>query len=75
MSAERIESEEWMLRCAKRIAEVDPDISLDEARRIAADMNGVERLSAMTPESAVDFVRHQLIAGLPDRYERRSRSR
>lgn len=74
--AERLgNSEEWTLRCAQRIVEVDPDIGADEASRIAADMVLVERLSAMAPDAAVDFVRHQLAAEQPDKYERRSRAR
>lgn len=75
MPEERMKSEEWTLRCARRIAEVDPNIALDEAKVIAADMKGVERLAAMAPESAVEFVRHQLASSPPDKYERRSRSR
>lgn len=61
----------WLGRCAARIAAVDSGIEADEAEKIAATMASVERLRAMPPEAAVDFVSGQAGRDEPERYERR----
>lgn len=75
MPDEHLAREEWAIRCARRIVEVDEGIAAGEARRIALDMRQVERLAAMQPEAAVAFVQQQLAAERPDKYERRSNRR
>jgi hypothetical protein len=61
----------WLERCARRISEIEGDISQPEARRLARDFHRFERTRAMVPEDAVDFVARELAN--PDRapFERR----
>ena len=68
---EPLPSPVWLERCARRIAEVEEDITQAEARRLARDFHRFERTRAMAPEEAVDFVARELAK--PDRgpFERR----
>jgi hypothetical protein len=65
----------WLERCASRIVQIDRDIGVNEARRIARDLQAFERTRAMTPEAAVDFVAAELARPMPGRFERRSQPR
>jgi hypothetical protein len=72
---EKIDSHEWRERCARRIAELDQDISRSEAERLAKDVYAFERTRAMSPEAAAEFVAVEMTR--PDRapFERRSVAR
>ena len=66
---------DWVRRCAKRISDVDPGISAVEAGEIAGSAVLVERLRAMAPEAAVEFVLAQIARPNQTRYERRTAPR
>jgi hypothetical protein len=72
---EKIDSHEWRERCARRIAELDQEISRSEAERLAKDVYAFERTRAMSPEAAAEFVAVEMTR--PDRapFERRSVAR
>jgi hypothetical protein len=70
-----IEPNEWRARCARRIMELDPQITADEAQTIAADVHAFERTRAMSPEAAADFIADQMNRPDPPRFERRSKDR
>ena len=61
----------WLERCARRISEVDANISRAEARRLARDFHRFERTRAMEPEAAVDFVARELANPARAPFERR----
>ena len=65
----------WRTRCARRVAELDAEITRSEADRLARDVYAFERTRAMTPEAAAEFVAVEM--NRPDRapFERRSVSR
>jgi hypothetical protein len=65
----------WLERCARRISEVDSEISPDEARRIARAMKSFERTGMMPPEAAVDFVAGEMARPERTRFERRTSAR
>ena len=69
------EFEAWCERCALRLGELDEQITLAEAKRLARDVYAFERTRAMTPEAAAEFVAVEM--NRPDRapFERRSVSR
>jgi len=71
----KIEAEEWRERCARRIRELDPNISESEAQTVAQDVYAFERTRAMQPEGAADFVDEQMNRTEPPRFERRSKDR
>ena len=66
---------EWRERCARRIRELDPQISESEAQTVAQDVYDFERTRAMLPEEAADFVAEQMSQAEPPRFERRSKER
>ena len=66
---------EWRERCARRIGELDRQISESEAVTIAQDVYDFERTRAMLPEDAADFVAEQMSRTEPPRFERRSKER
>ena len=66
---------EWRERCARRIRELDRQISESEAQTVAQDVYDFERTRAMLPEEAADFVAEQMSQAEPPRFERRSRKR
>ena len=66
---------EWRERCARRIRELDPQISESEAQTVAQDVYDFERTRAMLPEEAADFVAEQMSQAEPPRFERRSKKR
>ena len=66
---------EWRERCARRIRELDRQISESEAETIAQDVYDFERTRAMLPEDAADFVAEQMSRTEPPRFERRSKER
>lgn len=72
---ETLDSTDWRVRCARRIAELDRDISRIEAERLAKDVYAFERTRAMSPEAAAEFVAIEMTR--PDRapFERRSAAR
>jgi hypothetical protein len=72
---EKIDSNDWRERCARRIAELDQEISRSEAERLAKDVYAFERTRAMSPEAAAEFVAVEMTR--PDRapFERRSVAR
>ena len=72
---EEIDPETWRSRCARRIAELDPDLTRSEAERLAKDVHAFERTRAMAPEAAAEFVSVEM--SRPDRapFERRSVAR
>ena len=75
MTSLMIDPDEWRERCARRIMELDPQISADEAQTIAADVHAFERTRAMSPEEAADFIAEQMNRPDPPRFERRSKDR
>ncbi len=72
---EALDFEAWCERCALRIGELDEQISLAEAKRLARDVYAFERTRAMGPVSAAEFVALEM--SRPDRgpFERRSAAR
>ena len=66
---------EWRERCARRVRELDRQISESEAETIAQDVYDFERTRAMLPEEAADFVAEQMGRAEPPRFERRSKKR
>ena len=66
---------EWRERCARRVRELDRQISESEAETIAQDVYDFERTRAMLPEEAADFVAEQMGQAEPPRFERRSKKR
>ena len=66
---------EWRERCARRIRELDRQISESEAQTVAQDVYDFERTRAMLPEEAADFVAEQMSQAEPPRFERRSKER
>ena len=71
MVVEGLPPQIWLERCARRISEVDADISDSEARRLARDFQRFERTRAMPPEEAVDFVARELANPERAPFERR----
>lgn len=72
MNTEPLQADEWCDRCAKRLTELDQDISSDEAQQIAHDVHAFERTRAMEPEGAADFVASEMSRPEHVRFERRS---
>jgi hypothetical protein len=66
---------EWRERCARRIRELDLQMSESEAETVAQDVYDCERTRAMRPEDAADFVADQMSQVEPPRFERRSKER
>ena len=66
---------EWRERCARRIREIDANITESEAETVAQDVYDFERTRAMQPEEAADFVAEQMSQAEPPRFERRSKER
>ena len=66
---------EWRERCARRVREIDPQISESEAETVAQDVYDFERTRAMQPEEAADFLAEQMRQAEPPRFERRSKER
>jgi hypothetical protein len=66
--------EEWLMQCAQRIAEVDPQLTAAEARQLARDLQNFERTAAMAPAAAVAFVVQEM-ARPGGRFERRLKTR
>jgi hypothetical protein len=75
MTALEIDPHEWRNRCARRILELDPQITAEEAETIAADVHAFERTRAMAPEAAADFIAEQMNRPDPPRFERRAKDR
>jgi hypothetical protein len=72
---EDIDPQIWRSRCARRVSELDPDLTRSEAERLAKDLHAFERTRAMSPEAAAEFVALEM--SRPDRapFERRSAAR
>ncbi len=70
-----ISAAEWRERCARRIREIDGQITGIEAETVAQDVYDFERTRAMQPEDAADFVAEQMNRAEPPRFERRSKER
>ena len=72
---EALDTTTWRSRCARRIAELDPDLTRSEAERLAGDLHAFERTAAMSPEDAAEFVSIEM--SRPERapFERRARPR
>lgn len=66
---------EWRERCARRIRDIDENITESEAETVAQDVYDFERTRAMQPEEAADFVADQMSQTEPPRFERRSKER
>ena len=47
---------EWLAQCSARIVELDPNLGVDAADRIAGYLWSNERLRNMPPSGAVDFL-------------------
>ena len=54
---ETLDSNDWQTRCARRIGELDQEITRSEAERLAKDVYAFERTRAMSPEEAADSSR------------------
>ena len=74
-TTDRIEPSQWRDRCARRIAEIEPDLALAETRALAQELHAFERTRVMAPEAAADFVASEM--GRPERarFERRGPAR
>ena len=75
MKTQTIPASEWRQRCARRIREIDAEISEAEAETVAQDVYDFERTRAMQPEEAADFLAQQMSQAEPPRFERRSKER
>jgi len=75
MKTHTISAEEWRERCARRVRELDQEISESEAQTVAQDVYDFERTRAMQPEEAADFLAAQMSQTEPPRFERRSKKR
>ncbi len=75
MGVETLFPEVWRDRCARRISELDSQLSEIEARELAADFQAFERTRAMAPEEAADFVVAGMTRADSSRFERRARER
>lgn len=75
MKTPSIPADEWRERCARRIRELDDEISEAEAETVAQDVYDFERTRAMAPEEAADFLAEQMSQVEPPRFERRSKKR
>ncbi len=75
MKTHNLPAAEWRERCARRIREIDENISESEAETVAQDVYDFERTRAMQPEEAADFVAEQMSQVEPPRFERRSKKR
>jgi hypothetical protein len=72
---DKLPTEVWLNRCARRIVQVDQRIEPDEAQGIARDLLSFERTAVMPPEQAVDFVASELSRGQRTHFERRAKPR
>ncbi|MGZ5216080.1 MAG: hypothetical protein ACXWCV_17810 [Caldimonas sp.] len=70
-----LDSDDWCERCAKRLAELDRNLSQDEADEVAEDVYAFERTRAMAPETAADFVATEMARPDRSRFERRGADR
>ncbi len=75
MNEESPDPKTWRERCARRIIELDPQLSETEARQVAAEFQDFERTGVMAPEAAADFVVGEMKRADSPRFERRTRSR
>ena len=75
MKTPTLSAADWRERCARRVREIDPNISESEAETVAQDVYDFERTRAMQPEEAADFVAEQMSQADPPRFERRSKDR
>ena len=75
MKTQTLSTTEWRERCARRIREIDENITESEAETVAQDVYDFERTRAMQPEEAADFVAEQMSRVEPPRFERRSKER
>ncbi len=75
MNGETLLPEVWRDRCARRIAELDSQLSESEARELAAEFQAFERTRVMAPEEAADFVVGEMMRADSGRFERRARER
>jgi hypothetical protein len=66
---------DWVDRCARRIIEIDPTCSHEEAAAIARDMLAFERTGVMEPEAAIEFVVGEFSKSVRGPLERRSEKR
>ena len=75
MNQESADPKTWRERCARRITQLDPQLSDAEASELAADFQAFERTGVMAPEEAADFVVSEMNRPDSPRFERRLRSR
>lgn len=75
MKPDPIDAAEWCDRCARRIGEIDQQVSRSEAQKIAQDVYGFERTRAMEPAAAAEFVAAEMGREDRERFERRSADR
>jgi hypothetical protein len=75
MNTQTLSATEWRGRCARRIRELDENMTESEAETVAQDVYDFERTRAMQPEQAADFVAEQMAQAEPPRFERRSKER
>ena len=75
MKTQTLSPADWRERCARRIREIDADITETEAETVAQDLYDFERTRAMQPDEAADFVAEQMRQSEPPRFERRSKER
>jgi hypothetical protein len=62
----------WCERCARRIGELDQQITPAEAKRLARDVYAFERTRAMGPVDAAEFVAVEMSRPERGPFERRS---
>lgn len=75
MNQETLVPSVWRERCARRITELDSQLSESEARELAAEFQAFERTRVMAPEEAADFVVGEMTRADSGRFERRARER
>ncbi len=71
MSEQDPNADEWCARCARRVRDIDPQLSESEAMEIARDFSAFERTAKMAPEAAADFVHAEMGRSESPRFERR----
>jgi len=74
-TTDHIEPAEWRDRCARRIAEIEPELATVETRALAQELHAFERTRVMAPEVAADFVASEMGRAERARFERRGPAR
>ena len=74
-TAQVLEFDAWCERCAHRLGEIDDQLTIAEARRLARDVYAFERTRAMDPSQAAEFVAVEMTRSDRGPFERRAVAR